>query len=60
MYRQLSYNIMEESDYYGLNMFEAGHFFTEDFVSAYLTRLILGRFTQVQTDYFNSNRIKAL
>ena len=51
---------MEESDYYGLNMFEAGHFFTEDFVSAYLTRLILGRFTQVQTDYFNSNRIKAL
>lgn len=57
---QLSYNIMEESNYFGLNMFEAGHFFTEDFISAYLTRLILGRFTQVQTDYFNSNRIKAV
>ena len=57
---QLSYNIMEESDYFGLNMFEAGHFFTEDFVSAYLTRLILGHFTQVQTEYFNSNRIMAI
>lgn len=57
---QLSYNIMEESDYFGLNMFEAGHFFTEDFVSAYLAHLILGHFTQVQTDYFNSNRIKAV
>ncbi len=57
---QLSYNIMEESNYFGLNMLEAGHFFTEDFISAYLTRLILGKFTQVQTDYFNSNRIKAV
>lgn len=57
---QLSYNIMAESNYFGLNMFEAGHFFTEDCVSAYLTRLILGRFTQVQTEYFNSNRIMAV
>ncbi len=57
---QLSYDIMKESNYFGLNMFEAGHFFTEDFVSAYLTHLILGRFTQVQTEYFSSNRIMAV
>ena len=57
---QLSYNIMEESDYYGLNMFEAGHFHTEDFVSVFLTRVILNKFTQVQTDYFNANRVMAV
>lgn len=57
---QLSYNIMEESNYFGLNMFEAGHFFTEDFVSAYLSHLILGRFTQTQTEYFSSNRVMAV
>ncbi len=57
---QLSYNIMEESNYFELNMFEAGHFFTEDFVSAYLSHLILGRFTQTQTEYFSSNRVMAV
>ena len=57
---QLSYNVMEEADYYGLNMFEAGHFFTEDFICGYLTLLILKEYTQVTTGYFNSNKIKAI
>jgi dinuclear metal center YbgI/SA1388 family protein len=57
---QLSYNIMAESNYYGLNMFEAGHFHTEDFICSYLTLLILKEFTQVKTGYFNSNRIKSV
>ncbi len=57
---QLSYNIMEEADYVGLNMFEAGHFFSEDFICGYLTLLILKEYTQVTTGYFNSNKIKAV
>ncbi len=57
---QLSYNIMEEADEIGLNLFEAGHFATEDFICSYLTLLILKKFTQVQTGYFNSNKIKAI
>lgn len=57
---QLSYNIMEEASEIGLNMFEAGHFFTEDFIVGYLTLLILKEYTQVQTAYFGSNLIKAV
>ncbi len=57
---QLSYNIMEESNYIGLNMFEAGHFYSEDFICGYLSLLILKEYTQVKTGYFNSNRIKAV
>ncbi|MBQ8249243.1 MAG: Nif3-like dinuclear metal center hexameric protein [Clostridia bacterium] len=57
---QLSYNIMEEAGSIGLNLFEAGHFATEDFICSYLTLLILKKFTQVQTGYFNSNNIKAI
>lgn len=57
---QLSYNIMEEAGGIGLNLFEAGHFATEDFICSYLTLLILKKFTQVQTGYFNSNNIKAI
>lgn len=57
---QLSYNIMEESNYFGLNMFEAGHFYSEDFISGYLSLLILKQYTQVKTGYFDSNRIKAV
>ncbi len=57
---QLSYNIMEEASEIGLNMFEAGHFFTEDFIVGYLTLLILKEYTQVQTAYFGSNLVKAI
>lgn len=57
---QLSYNIMAESDYIGLNLFEAGHFHTEDFICRYLSLLIMKDFTQVKTSYFNSNRIKSV
>ncbi len=57
---QLSYNIMEEASEIGLNMFEAGHFHTEDFIVGYLTLLILKEYTQVQTAYFGSNLVKAV
>jgi len=57
---QLSYNIMTEAAEIGLNLFEAGHFHTEDFVCSYLTLLILKGFTQVQTAYFSSNLIKVV
>ena len=57
---ELSYNLMEDADVIGLNLFEAGHFHTEDFISSYMTLLILKEFTQVQTAYFNSNLIKAV
>ncbi len=57
---QLSYNIMEEAAEIGLNLFEAGHFSTEDFITSYLTILILKEYTQVQTGYFNSNLVKAV
>ena len=57
---QLSYNLMEEASEIGLNMFEAGHFFTEDFIVGYLTLLILKEYTQVQTAYFGSNLVKAI
>ncbi|MBQ8509807.1 MAG: Nif3-like dinuclear metal center hexameric protein [Clostridia bacterium] len=54
---QLSYNLMEDSAAIGINLFEAGHFHTEDFICSYMTLLILKEFTQVQTGYFNSNRV---
>lgn len=57
---QLSYNLMLEASEMGLNMFEAGHFHTEDFITSYLTLVILKEYTQVQTGYFNSNLIKAI
>ena len=57
---QLSYNIMEEASEIGLNLFEAGHFSTEDFIARYLTIVILKEFTQVQTGYFNSNLVKVV
>ena len=57
---QLSYNIMEEAADIGLNLFEAGHFATEDFVASYMTLVIMKEYTQVQTGYFNSNLVKAV
>ncbi len=57
---QLSYNIMEEAADIGLNLFEAGHFATEDFVSNYLSILILKEFTQLHTGYYSSNLVKAV
>ncbi len=57
---QLSYNLMEDADAIGLNLFEAGHFHTEDFICSYLTLLIIKEFTQVQTGYFNSNLVKSV
>ncbi len=54
---QLSYNIMEDAASIGLNLFEAGHFHTEDFICDYLKLLVLKRYTQVQTGYFDSNNI---
>lgn len=54
---QLSYNIMEGAPDVGINLFEAGHFHTEDFVCNYLTLVILKKYTQVQTGYFNSNAV---
>ncbi len=54
---QLSYNIMADSGDYGLNLFEAGHFQTEDFVCGYLTLLLLRQYTQVKTGYYSSNRV---
>ncbi len=57
---QLSYNIMEEASDIGINLFEAGHFSTEDYICGYLTLLIFKEFTQVKTGYFNSNRIKVV
>lgn len=57
---QLSYNLMEDADAIGLNLFEAGHFHTEDFICSYLTLLILKEFTQVQTGYFGSNLVKSV
>ena len=57
---QLSYNIMEDAADIGLNLFEAGHFHTEDFICNYLKLLVLKRYTQVQTGYFNSNSIKVV
>lgn len=57
---QLSYNIMMEASEIGLNLFEAGHFHTEDFICSYLTLLILKEYTQVQTAYYSSNLIKVV
>ncbi len=57
---QLSYNIMEEASDIGLNLFEAGHFHTEDFITSYMTLVILKEYTQVQTGYFNSNLVKVV
>jgi len=57
---QLSYNLMADASALGLNLFEAGHFHTEDFVCSYLSLLILKEFTQVQTSYYGSNPVKVI
>lgn len=57
---QLSYNLMLEAKDIGLNLFEAGHFHTEDFITSYITLIILKEYTQVQTGYFNSNLVKVV
>ncbi len=57
---QLSYNIMAEANETGINLFEAGHFFTETGVCRFLTKLLQKDFTNVITTYFDSNRICSL
>ena len=57
---QLSYNLMEDAPDIGLNLFEAGHFHTEDFICNYLTLLILKKYTQIKTGYFNSNAVMVI
>lgn len=55
---RLSYNIMAESSGMGLNLVEAGHYYTEAPVLRVFGELISRRCPDAQVGYFDSNAVK--
>ncbi len=57
---RFSYNIMAEAPERGINLIEAGHFYTEDPVCRRLEALIREADHRIETKIINSNEIKVL
>ena len=55
-----SYNSMLDADEKGLNVIEAGHFYTENPVCALLEKYVLALCKDVEIELFNSNKIKTI
>ncbi len=55
---RISYNIMAEASELGINLVEAGHFYTEDPVCSYLSELVTEADKDIKTEIYNSNEIK--
>ena len=55
-----SYNSMLDADEMGLNVIEAGHFYTENPVCALLEKYVLALCKDVEIELFNSNKIKTI
>ena len=53
----LSYNMMIDAAEYPMNVIEAGHYQTENFICKYLEQLVLNFDGNVKTEIFESNRI---
>lgn len=57
---RISYNIMAEAPEIGMNLIEAGHYFTEAPVCAFLEKLVKKADENIETEIFDSNEIKVL
>ena len=57
---RLSYNIMAEAAELGINLIEAGHFFTEQPVTAYFQSLLMRLDPLMYVEILNSNSIKLI
>lgn len=57
---RIGYNVMEEAAEMGINLIEAGHFFTEQPVCTYFKKLVGKAAPDVYVEIANSNVIKSL
>jgi dinuclear metal center YbgI/SA1388 family protein len=57
---RISYNVMEEASEMGINLIEAGHYFTEYPVTRYLSKLVSGIDGNAYIEIADSNMIKTL
>ena len=55
---RISYNVMEEAAEMGINLIEAGHYFTEQPVTEYFRELLLGIDPSLNVELAESNMIK--
>ena len=53
----LSYNMMTDAAEFPMNVIEAGHYQTENFICKYLEKLVLNFDGNIKTEIFESNRI---
>ena len=57
---RISYNVMAEAPEMGINLIEAGHFYTEDPVCVRLADLVREASPDINAEIFNSNEIKVI
>ena len=57
---RISYNIMVEAPEMGINLIEAGHFYTENPVCEFLAELVKKSSADIETKIFSSNEIKVI
>jgi dinuclear metal center YbgI/SA1388 family protein len=57
---RISYNVMEEASEMGINLIEAGHYFTEFPVTSYLSKLVSSIDGNAYIEIADSNMIKAV
>ncbi len=57
---RISYNIMVDAPEMGINLIEAGHYFTEAPVCEFLAELVKKADCKIETEMFNSNEIKVI
>ena len=57
---RIGYNVMEEAAEMGINLIEAGHFFTEQPVCAFFKKLINKAAPDIYVEIANSNAIKCI
>ncbi len=57
---RISYNIMVDAPEIGINLIEAGHYFTEAPVCQFLSKLVKNADNNIQIEIFNSNEIKVI
>ena len=57
---RMSYNIMVEAREMGINLVEAGHFYTEDHICERIRKIIADLSPDIYTEHFSSNDIKII
>ena len=57
---RISYNIMVDAPEAGINLIEAGHYFTEAPVCEFLAELVKKADCNIEVEIFNSNEIKVI